>query len=332
MPLHFIAQIDLSAVKPPSGSTRPAGLPSDGALLVFIGQSYAIRFISQSDMAASISLPLPTDLPPISAHGYFGEGACFTKWPIDLVAYIDTTGERPSCLPDPFAKAENWITTWGLAALEAEHTIEVLERELGFSAQSKAHKARIKGTEYDVPPKPHMIKSDAYYATLDAKAPHVINTLKAFHQQAKSRPATGDVNMAQLTKVFQVRMDLCDQIGSYMPKYVLPGRPKDVWDKILYAHKSIYKDGDYNVLPAAYRPFIEMMIADWRGHRLLGAERAPPYNYEDLRGQDCVIRIAADRLLGTTSEHEHAVSIWCPRKNIAKGIYKSGQLLRHGNG
>jgi hypothetical protein len=68
---------------------------------------------------------------------------------------------------------------------------------------------------------------------------------------------------------------------------------------------------------------------DWRRHRLFGREPELESNFEDLRGQDCVISIGADALLQTTSEHEYGLSIWCPRGRMRKGLVDTGQLIRH---
>ena len=44
---------------------------------------------------------------------------------------------------------------------------------------------------------------------------------------------------------------------------------------------------------------------------------------------DCLISIAADPLLGTLSEHEYGMSVWCPRDRMARGRYDKGQFVRH---
>jgi hypothetical protein len=72
------------------------------------------------------------------------------------------------------------------------------------------------------------------------------------------------------------------------------------------------------------------LITDWRGHRLFGLETPP--DYDDLRGLDCLINIAADRLLRTESEHTYALSVWCPRNDMAAGRFDRGLFLRPGRG
>src|SRR5262245_31545828 len=59
-PLHFLAQIDLASLKPePETGARPPGLPAEGALLVFVGQSYACRILEARDMTRAVPLALP---------------------------------------------------------------------------------------------------------------------------------------------------------------------------------------------------------------------------------------------------------------------------------
>jgi hypothetical protein len=72
-----------------------------------------------------------------------------------------------------------------------------------------------------------------------------------------------------------------------------------------------------------------MRETGWRRHRLFGIEPEFANNFDDLRGQDCVISIAADMLLQTMSEHEYGLSIWCPRDRMMKGLFDKGQLIRH---
>ncbi|HUL06210.1 MAG TPA: DUF1963 domain-containing protein [Candidatus Acidoferrum sp.] len=90
-PLHFLAQIDLASLKPePETGARPPGLPEEGALLVFVGRSYACPILDAQDMKRAVPLALPESLAPISKHGFFSEERSFTCWPIDPVVYLDT--------------------------------------------------------------------------------------------------------------------------------------------------------------------------------------------------------------------------------------------------
>ena len=63
-----------------------------------------------------------------------------------------------------------------------------------------------------------------------------------------------------------------------------------------------------------------------------GRQTPPPFNTEDLRGQDCLFAIASDGLLGTGTEHFDGFSVWCDRRQMAKGVFEGAQLLWHSNG
>ncbi|WP_146346346.1 hypothetical protein [Falsiphaeobacter marinintestinus] len=88
----------------------------------------------------------------------------------------------------------------------------------------------------------------------------------------------------------------------------------------------------FQAVPPEFRPFLDLCISAWRGHRLFGLEEPPMYNYVDLRGMDCLISIGADEFLGTQSEHEHGLSIWQPRDDMASGQFEGGLFIRHSNG
>lgn len=337
VPLHFMAQIDLGAVKAVEGCARPSGLPEKGALLFFVGETYAVRFLNEDEVDCSQPVSPPANLPPIEDQGYLGGGNAFNQWPVDLVGYVDTDGERPECLPNRFTRAVDWITTWGVAALDAEIIIKELERELRFGQESKERDAQLKGSKFLKSKLDHMIKRDEHFALMADQAPQLISVLKEWHQLTLSKPASDPVDKDALEKVFQARLALRDQMSGsqnsgYAPKFVLPGNHLKVWDQLVHHYKCLTGDGGFGDLPNEYRAFAEIVISDWRGHRFLGAEQAPPYNYEDLDGLDCMIRVGADQLLGTDSEHEHAMSIWCLREQMINGHYDKGKFLRHSNG
>jgi hypothetical protein len=105
---------------------------------------------------------------------------------------------------------------------------------------------------------------------------------------------------------------------------------KEVDLELRLTYPSLDKDGDYSALPPAYRPFMEALVTDWRGHRLFGLETLP--DYDDLRGLDCLINVAADRLLRTETEHAYALSVWCQRNDMAAGRFDRGLFLRPGRG
>ncbi|MCK1514546.1 DUF1963 domain-containing protein [Bradyrhizobium sp. 190] len=130
-PLSFIAQIDLADVKPePESGLRPPSLPQSGALLFFVGRSYACHILRADEIARSKPLTLPEQLPSLRKHGFFSDEQTFASWPVRLVAYLDRGSDRPDCFPDTFEKPSDWITNWGIAAFEADLAIDCLNREL----------------------------------------------------------------------------------------------------------------------------------------------------------------------------------------------------------
>jgi hypothetical protein len=330
-PLHFLAQIDLSSLKPePETGARPLGLPEEGALLVFVGQSYACRILDARDMTRAVPLALPDRLEPVSKHGFFSEERTFTRWPVDPVPYLDTARDsgdaRPGFLPDTFARPADWITTCGIAALDAEIVIDSLEIELRQGEQFEKSRQQL-GSKL---PDTDVIRSKIrHYALMTRKAPELIVALSAWREWALSQPPGDGVDTVRLGDIMRLRLALRDEMESYGPKSVLPGNADKVWEKIWGAYPQLRQDRDYTTLPAAYRPFIEARITGWRGHRLFGHEPPFPNNGEDLRGQHCLISIAADPLLGTQSEHEYGMSVWCPRDRMVKGRYDGGQFVRH---
>jgi hypothetical protein len=332
MPLHFLAQIDLASLKPePETGARPPGLPGEGALLVFVGQSYACRILDARDMARAGPLALPDRLEPISKHGFFSEERAFGYWPIDPVAYLDSYSEdgevRPAFLPDRFKRPADWITTGGIAALDAEIVIDSLKVELRQGEDFEKSRQQL-GAAF---PKSAVIGSKIqHYALMRRRAPELIAALGAWRELALSQPPEAGADAVRLGHIMRLRLALRDEmVESYAPKWVLPGNPDKVWEKIWWAYPQMHRDRDYSALPAAYRPFVEARITGWRRHRLFGIEPAFSNNGEDLRGQDCLISIFADPLLATQSEHEYGMSVWCPRDRMAQGRYDEGQFVRH---
>jgi hypothetical protein len=331
-PLHFLAQIDLASLKPePETGARPPGLPEDGALLVFVGRSYACCVLNAHDMKRAVPLALPDRLESIRKHGFFSEERTFTRWPVDPVAYLDTaveTGDgRPAFLPDKFKRPADWITNGGIAALEADIVIDSLKIELSQGEQFEESRQKL-GSKF---PDGDVIRSKTqHYALMRRRAPAVIAALGAWRDAALAKSPEAGVDAVRLGHIMRLRLALRDEmVESYWPKWVLPGNAGKVWEAIGRNVPQLRHGGDYAALPAAYRPFAEAWITDWRRHRLFGHEPPFPNNGEDLRGQDCLISIAADPLLCTQSEHEYGMSIWCPRDCMARGHYGKGQFIRH---
>lgn len=330
-PLHFLAQIDLAAVQPePESGHRPPGLPVEGSLLVFIGESYACRVLGVEEMLQALPVPLPEGLEPVSKHGFFSEEQCFTWRPVDPVAYLSMEG-RPAFMPERFVLPRDWIKTWAIAVLDAEAVTDCLESSLRVAQTSE----RLRQTSAIAPP--HDIKGAqkkvAYEAIILREAPLLLRALKDFLRLARSRPKEDAVDVLILDEIFSQRMAMSDQItDTYEPKLLLPGSAQAVWYKLQTAYPDLLKQSRWDALPACYRSFAEAWITDWRDHRLFGVEPEFPNNWEDFRGHDCLISIAADDLLRTQSEHEYGMSVWCPQLRIANGLYDQGMFVRHSKG
>jgi hypothetical protein len=169
----------------------------------------------------------------------------------------------------------------------------------------------------------------AHYQIIGRKAPDVIGALEVWCGFALSKPQDEAVDRDSFEAMMRLRLALHDQMLPHMSKHMLADRAEAVWDTIKRQHPRLRHGEGYDELPSCYRPFVDMRETDWRRNRLLGIEPEFANNWEDLRGQDCVISIFADELLQTTSEHEYGVSIWCPRDRMAKGLFDDGQLIRH---
>ena len=334
-PLHFIAQIDLTSLNPePPTGLRPPGLPADGALLVFIGTSYACRILSAAQMARAEILSPPEHLEPVSKHGFFSEGRTFLRRPVTPTAYLDAGDGRPAFLPDRFKSPLDWIVNWGIAALEAQNVIHSLTCDLRDGAQFFAWQERLRQDpalrrDYPVRDNEVIRNKIAHYGVIQRKAPDVIAALEAWRDLALSKPRDEAIDKHSLDAILRLRLDLHSEMQPHMSKFDVAGRADAVWEAIRRQHPRIDHGEGYDELPSCYRPFVDMRETDWRGHRLFGIEPEFANNWEDLRGQDCVISIAADMLLQTTSEHEYGLSIWCPRDRMRKGLFDEGQLVRH---
>jgi hypothetical protein len=303
-------------------------LPVEGALLVFIGKSSACRILSAAEMARAEILPPPQDLAPVSKHGFFSEGRTFLRRPVIPTAYLDTCDDdRPAFLPDPFKSPLDWVVNWGIAALEAQNVIDSLKSDLRNGAAYFRARDHLRGQGR--PANDRDPDTTAHYQIIGRKALEMIGPLEVWRGFALSRPQDEAVDKDSFEAIMCLRLELHDQMLPHMSRHMLAGRAEAVWDAILRQYPRLRHGEGYDELPSCYRPFVEMRETGWRRHRLFGIEPEFANNWEDLRGQDCVISIFADDLLQTASEHEYGLSIWCPRDRIAKGLFDEGQLIRH---
>lgn len=331
LPLHFIAQIDLAALEPePSTGTGAPGLPSEGALLAFVGDGYAVRVISAHDMALAVPATMPPTMAPLTDYGFWGERPTFNRWPVDPVAYVSRGEERPDFLPDPFATPQQWITTWGLAALEASVVHHGLELELRHGREFMDWRRKQEAQGNALPSPDHIKGRIAHCALMEELAPPLLEALEAWRATAISHPAEAPVDAAALAAIIAKRTQLSRAMeNNFGAQPLLEGSARAVWEKILADTPGPRDDKDFAAIAPAYRPFIEAWITDWRGHRLFGLEPEFPNNQEDLRHQNPLISIAADYLLGTESEHDYGFSIWLNDDDLARGRHSDGQFIRH---
>ncbi len=330
-PLHFIAQIDLAALKPePFTGARAPGLPAEGTLLVFIGDGYAVRILSPRDMANATAAQPPPTLAEVSVQGFWGQGSTFTRWPVDPVAYVSRGEERPEFLSDPFATPQQWITTWGLAALEASLTHYALALELRLGRDFMEYRRSQADLGRELPTKAHIKERIAHCALMEDHAPQLLAMVQDWQATAAARPAEDPVDVPALTAIFAERTRLSSAMtNNYGARRVLAGDARVVWEKILADVPGTQGDKDFSAIAPAYRSLIETTVTDWRCHRLFGLEPEFPNNGEDLRNQSPLISIAADALIGTKSEHDYGFSVWLKDEDIARGRHTGGQFIRH---
>ena len=333
-PQHFFAQIDLAALKhEPKTVSCPPGLPDQGALLVFAGSAYSCHVLSADEMATAVQLTCPEDLAPTrNKHGFFSEERTINYWPIYIVAFLDNGDERPAIFNENFKDPANWITTWAVAAIDAQIAIDGLKSELQSGKQFNGKRARFLQPRRNQYERKVFDSNVEHYDLMKRHAPELISVLEVWLQTALKKPPEMPVDLASLNDIFCQRQSLCDEMQNSQHNFIkriLLGDSKSVWEAIIREYPQLDKFEDFKILPLAYRFFIEAKIKDWRGHRLFGLE--PPFgnNGEDLREQDCFISIAADVLLGTQSDHEYGLSIWCPRDDMDNSRFDTGQLVRH---
>ncbi|MEZ5856157.1 MAG: DUF1963 domain-containing protein [Hyphomicrobiaceae bacterium] len=330
-PLHFIAQIDLAALKPePSNGSRVPGLPTEGSLLVFIGDGYSIRVLSPRDMGHAIATTPPPTLADLSKLGFWGQGSTFTRQPVDPVAYISRGEERPDFLPDPFATPQQWIVNWGLAALEASLCHDALALELRLGRDFMEYRRSQAALGRELPSAAHIKERIAHCALMEDRAPKMLEVLRYWRSRCAARPAETPLDVTELTAIFSERTRLSAAMeNNYGARPVLAGDARLVWKKIVADAPGAPGRKDFSAITPAYRPLVEAHVTDWRRHRLFGIEPEFPNNGEDLRNQNPLISIGADELVGTESEHDYGFSVWLKDEDIARGRHTGGQLVRH---
>ena len=328
-PMHFYAQIELAALKPePETGSGPPGLPQSGALLVFIGAQCAVHVLTAQEMHAAQPVAPPQDLPDLSKFGFWEDGGTFPAWPVEPHAFLaepydedaywedEESNARPAAFPDPHRQPADWLVNWGIATLEADMTIEAVERDLRLAQDGRVGSAHRHIT--------------GYYAILLEHGPAMLAELEAWKARAEAGDPLAPVDTGALDALFERRRAFCARVeGNFSGTIALRGAPYLLWDAVRRSGSSGDAYFSLRDIDPAYRPFAEARITDWRRHRLFGIE--PPFsnNWEDLRGKACLISIGADALLGTQTEHEYGLSLWGPEEDIAAGRYDRLEIVRH---
>ena len=330
-PLHFIAQIDLAALQPDhSDGARPPGLPTEGAMLVFIGDTFDIRILSPRDVSNSMTVSPPADLESISSIGFFGEPPQFNCWAVDPVSFNSSGEERPASFPDPFENPINWIDTHGVADIDVSLLITEMTREI--DQVESIREIRLEAAVAGEPDYKRQQIEERYehFAHVEQNGPAVLETLLEWQRYIRSKPLETAVEKTALEELFKIRIAYQTPMKVNRGTRVhLIGNSNLVWDQVRRTIPVLKQSIDFQRTPPALKGFVERQITDWHGHRLFGLEPEFPNNWEDRRGQDPFISISADPLLSTLSEHDYGFSIWLDRNAISTGQFQSGQLIRH---
>jgi hypothetical protein len=328
----FVAQIDLAALRPePVTGARAPGLPADGALLVFMGDGYAIRVLTNTEVENGAPVTPPLMAPDVGSLGFWGKGKTFNAWAVDPVPFISRVDEtRPTALPNPFTRLADWVTNWGIAALEVSILIEALDQEFRQGREFVEHRKQQLAAGVTLSMPDHIEKRLRHCETMEQHAPGLLAELRSWQARAGSMPPEAPVDLSELETIVASRQRFLDRLETnYGARHLLAGNAEAVWAQIVREVPEFERNQDFSNVPPVYRPLVEAKITSWRGHRLFGLEPEFPNNWEDLRGQDPIISIASDALLGTQSEHNYGFSVWLNREQMAGGHHEGGQLIHH---
>lgn len=330
-PLHFIAQIDLASLHVDQfDAMAPNGLPAAGALLVFIGETYDIRVLSPHDVDGAGPVSPPFNLPSLRNLDFFGDTPLFNCWAVDPVGYVSDGTPRPSAFPDPFEHPIDWIDTHGLADIDVSLLITAMEREL--AQIERLRQVRLQDAVAGQPEykRERITARYEHFAHVEQHGPSVLDQLLEWRRYVQSKSAEHIIDTAALDDVLKIRAAYrAPMTANYGTREHLAGDANIVWEHVLRTIPKGDNGLDFLKTPLGLRCFVERKITDWRGHRLLGLEPEFPNNWEDRRGQDPFLSIAADPILATESEHEYGLSIWLNRHATAHGQFGGGQLIRH---
>ncbi|WP_161599762.1 DUF1963 domain-containing protein [Roseibium sediminis] len=340
-PLNFLCQIDLAKLTTSDDRGGvPEGWPIKGALLVFFGRPdgghpyvYRCIFLKEDQLEQGEIINPPENTGELSKLGFTIAGLSFNYWPVDLIYFLDRFEQEPPLEikgqpQDPLS----WITSWDIAELEARITARALRPYI--HPHNTSLEARLKSLRRELKLKPsnEKIADDVTLTEVllsDGRA--VLNAVEKWEKRCSEESPDTILDTSALRELFQLRRSLAEKINNHYMKANLVGKPHEVWrgveDVILNGHCRTLEH--FKDLPQRFHPLANALLSGWKNHRLLGLE--PPFgnNFEDLRGQDCLISISADPFLGTETEHEYGMSIWCFRDKLVQGELNGGQFVMH---
>ncbi|MET1412293.1 hypothetical protein ABVF61_08515 [Roseibium sp. HPY-6] len=299
-------------------------------MLVFGGEGYATRIVEAADMNRIAPVTPPGDLCDVHDLGFFSSGKTFNAWAIDPVPYMSVEDEEAPLPENPFSSPKGWITNWAIAEIEASLLLKGLKLEIrqGQTFIEERRGALGQGRALSMPR--HVLARLEHIEKTEGSALELVRLLEDWCALAKSQSPEAAVDWTAAEYLFKKRLELKGLMkNSFGSKHLLAGNPNAVWNEILQKLPKLFEHRDFSQVPAAYQPLVEKKITGWRGHRLFGLEPELPGNTEDRRGQDPLISISADNLLGTESEHECGFSIWLNRLEMARGWHERGQFIRH---
>jgi len=273
-------------------------------------------------------VPVPHDLEKLDQRvGFFHPEPTFIKRGVDLVPFLDDGTSPPAGIPNVFDTPEHWISNWGLALAEVEITLKKLQNcvEPLLGKRGTKHLADLHARSKTMPYAKHLLRDIAHAKALASHGPRMLETLTAWRDLAQSKPSGDLIDLDALKALFAERAALAELLKNHIANILKQGAHEELWRQVQHSVDTDTVDPEWEF----YREFVDQKATGWRGHRLFGIE--PPFgnNCEDLRGQDCLISIREDSLLGTMSEHFYGVSIWCPRDDMANGKLEGGQVVLH---
>lgn len=343
-PMHFYAQIDLASLAPePETGRRAPGLPNAGAMLVFIGHGCAVHIVGAEEMARAQPVPPPPDLPSLRKFGYWVDGSLFPKWPITPKAFLDHPYDEeideqgpPAAFPDPHGAPQDWISNWGMAALEAGVVITALKNDIRNSGQWPLDYQMKKLAEAGGPSDTETLREKAmaslgpFQRLLLTEGPSLLAEMERWKASAESQDPMQPVDASALAQLFEKRRAFsAKEQRNFASTIALRGAAHEVWQEIWFANRGGEHFASLRAMPEAYRQFAEERITGWRRHRLFGIEPPFPNNWEDLGGKACLVSIGADPLIDTQTEHEYGLSLWGPVEDLERGRFDRLEVVRH---